>query len=55
MDGRDQFFEPLKSSLPKYLLTLTAGLQWNKTHPLRFLGEWLSAPLWAIRRALSGH
>ncbi len=50
LDGRDQFFEPLRPSLWGYLLSLPAGLRWNKAHPLRFLGEWLSAPLGAVRR-----
>jgi glycosyltransferase involved in cell wall biosynthesis len=49
LDGRDQFFEPLRPSLLKYLLTLPAGLRWNKTHPLRFLLEWLCAPLSLVR------
>jgi len=49
MDGRDQFFEPLRPSFLKYLLSLPAGLQLNQAHPLRFLGEWLAAPLRAIR------
>ena len=50
MDGRDQFFQPLRPSLLKYLLTLPAGLRLNKTHPLRFFGEWLSAPFTVVRR-----
>ena len=50
MDGRDQFFQPLRPSLLKYLLTLPAGLRLNKSHPLRFFGEWLSIPFRAVRR-----
>jgi glycosyltransferase involved in cell wall biosynthesis len=50
LDGRDQFFEPLTPSLRKYVLSLPAGLRLNKGHPLRFLGEWLTAPLGAVRR-----
>lgn len=50
MDGRDQFFQPLRPSLLKYLLTLPTGLRLNKSHPLRFFGEWLSMPFRAVRR-----
>ena len=44
MDRRDQFFQPLRPSLLKYLASLPMGLQWNPAHPFRFLGEWLCAP-----------
>jgi glycosyltransferase involved in cell wall biosynthesis len=50
MDGRDQFFEPLKPSLWKYLASLPAGLRINRRKPFRFLAEWLKAPLQAVMR-----
>jgi hypothetical protein len=53
-DGRDQFFQPLRPSLSKYLASLPAGLRLNKTHPLRFFGEWLSAPLNLVFRRGDG-
>jgi hypothetical protein len=42
-DKRDQFFEPLRHSIPIYLLALPTGLRYNYAHPLRYLGEWISA------------
>jgi glycosyltransferase involved in cell wall biosynthesis len=50
MDGRDQFFEPLRPSLPKYVASLPMGLRLNPTRPFRFLGEWCGAPFGSIRR-----
>lgn len=44
-DGRDQFFEPVHYSLRNYLASLPEGLRLNPTRRLRFLGDWLSAPL----------
>ena len=44
-DGRDQFFEPLRSTVGNYLASLPLGLRINSAHPARFLGEWLAAPL----------
>ena len=52
MDGRDQFFEPLQPSLTKYFASLALGLWYNRRKPLRYLGEWLRAPLQAIRSRL---
>jgi glycosyltransferase involved in cell wall biosynthesis len=52
MDGRDQFFEPLQPSLPKYVASLPMGLRLNPTKPFRYLGEWFTAPIGAIRRRL---
>jgi glycosyltransferase involved in cell wall biosynthesis len=52
MDGRDQFFNPLQPSLPKYVASLPMGLRLNPTKPFRFLGEWFTAPLGALRRRL---
>ena len=49
-DGRDQFFQPLKPSVRKYLASLPMGLRLNPTRRLRFLAEWLAAPLAAVKR-----
>lgn len=54
VDGRDQFFEPLRPSLWKYLLSLPLGLWYNPAKPFRFLLEWVSAPWKARRRHLHG-
>jgi glycosyltransferase involved in cell wall biosynthesis len=50
IDGRDQFFEPLRPSLRKYFASLPLGLRLNKSQPLKFLGEWVTAPLRYLRR-----
>jgi glycosyltransferase involved in cell wall biosynthesis len=50
IDGRDQFFEPLRPSLWKYLLSLPLGLWYNPAKPFRFLLEWVSAP-WKARKS----
>ena len=50
MDGRDQFFEPLRPSLPKYMASLPMGLRWNPSCPFRFFGEWFTAPFAGMRR-----
>jgi hypothetical protein len=50
VDGRDQFFEPLRPSMGKYLLSLPLGLRFNRSRPLRFLREWISAPWKAVKR-----
>ena len=49
MDGRDQFFQPLEPTLRKYLASLPMGLQMNPTLRLKFLGEWLAAPLGKLK------
>ena len=49
LDGRDQFFQPLKPSVWKYLLSLPLGLWYNPSRPFRFLQEWIQAP-WRARR-----
>jgi len=51
-DGRDQFFEPVRYSLRNYLASLPAGLRLNPTHRVRFIGDWLSAPLREVSRRL---
>ena len=50
LDGRDQFFEPLRPSIGKYLLSLPLGLWLNRSRPLRFLGEWGAGPWKAVLR-----
>jgi glycosyltransferase involved in cell wall biosynthesis len=40
LDRRDQFFEPLRYSVWKYLASLPVGLWLNRGKPLRFFGEW---------------
>ena len=42
IDGRDQFFEPLRPTFSKYVLSLFVGTLYNPFHPLRFWREWLS-------------
>jgi glycosyltransferase involved in cell wall biosynthesis len=43
LDRRDQFFSPLRPTVWKYLACLPVGVWYNRTRPLRFLGEWVSA------------
>jgi glycosyltransferase involved in cell wall biosynthesis len=50
IDGRDQFFQPLRPSVWKYLASLPVGLWTNRRKPLRFLGEWIAAPFHAWQR-----
>jgi glycosyltransferase involved in cell wall biosynthesis len=40
LDGRDQFFQPLRPSFTKYLLAGLYGIGVNWRRPLRFLREW---------------
>jgi glycosyltransferase involved in cell wall biosynthesis len=40
IDGRDQFFEPLRPSFTKYVLSLFVGTLYNVRHPLRYWREW---------------
>jgi glycosyltransferase involved in cell wall biosynthesis len=40
LDGRDQFFEPLRPSILKYALSLLVGLRYNPGQPFRFTHEW---------------
>lgn len=42
IDGRDQFYEPLRCSILKYCLSLPVGFWYNWTHPVRYWGEWAS-------------
>lgn len=45
VDGRDQFFEPLRPTIGKYLLSFPLGLRYNRSRPVRYLKEWISVPL----------
>ena len=40
VDQRDQFFEPLRPSIFKYVLSLLVGLRYNANRPFRFTREW---------------
>jgi len=40
VDGRDQFFEPLRPSLFKYVLSCPVGLLYNIRRPFRYFREW---------------
>jgi glycosyltransferase involved in cell wall biosynthesis len=40
LDGRDQFFEPLRPSILKYAVSLLIGLRYNPGRPFRFMREW---------------
>ena len=40
VDRRDQFFEPLRPSILKYVLSLMVGLRYNAGRPFRFAREW---------------
>lgn len=44
IDGRDQFFEPIRLSPWKYLASLPVGLWHNRRAPFRFALEWVSKP-----------
>jgi glycosyltransferase involved in cell wall biosynthesis len=52
LDRRDQFFEPLLPSFPKYLVSLAMGLWVNWRHPVRFAREWcgVMSPAAFVRR-----
>jgi glycosyltransferase involved in cell wall biosynthesis len=52
MDGRDQFFEPLQPSAVKYLVSLPLGVWYNRSHPFRYLREWVAAPWKGMSRRL---
>jgi glycosyltransferase involved in cell wall biosynthesis len=42
LDGRDQFYDPIRPSVSKYCLSLPVGLWYNRNHPLRYWREWAS-------------
>lgn len=53
-DARDQFFEPLKPSVARYLQSLPAGLRLNAGAIGRYLGEWASVMSWGgLRRRVA--
>jgi hypothetical protein len=53
-DARDQFFEPFRPSIPRYLQSLPVGLWTNPSAMPRYFAEWSSALTWsAARRRLS--
>jgi glycosyltransferase involved in cell wall biosynthesis len=52
LDQRDQFFQPLRPSLGKYLASLPMGFRLNPTHRFRFLCEWLAAPWVGFKRRI---
>ena len=53
IDGRDQFFQPMKPSPRKYFASLPLGFKLNPERRGRFFAEWLTAPFRGIRRRLS--
>jgi glycosyltransferase involved in cell wall biosynthesis len=52
-DARDQFFEPLRPSILRYLESLPVGL-WTNPHSMsRYLAEWAGIMTWdAVRRRI---
>ncbi len=54
MDGRDQFFEPFRPSIWKYLASFPVGLRYNRRNPLRFVWEWVTLPMRKGLRMISG-
>lgn len=53
-DGQDQFSQPFRPSLTKYLMSLPLGWRFNWRHPLRYTHEWASAiSFGAVLRRLS--
>jgi glycosyltransferase involved in cell wall biosynthesis len=54
-DGRDQFFEPLQPSLPRYAKSLPRGLALNRGAMGRYLAEWFGVMTWkGLQRRLGG-
>ncbi|MGA3190128.1 MAG: glycosyltransferase family 2 protein [Bryobacteraceae bacterium] len=53
-DRRDQFFQPFRPSILRYLESLPVGLWTNSGEMARYLAEWVSVMSWdAMRRRLS--
>jgi glycosyltransferase involved in cell wall biosynthesis len=53
-DNRDQFFEPFRPSIPRYLESLPVGLWTNPGAMGRYVADWASAMSWGgLRRRLS--
>jgi glycosyltransferase involved in cell wall biosynthesis len=49
-DARDQFFEPFRPSIPRYLESLPVGLWTNPGAMVRYIAEWASVMTWAAAR-----
>ncbi len=49
-DARDQFFEPLRPSVLRYLESLPVGLWKNPGAMMRYIAEWAGVMVGAIRR-----
>jgi glycosyltransferase involved in cell wall biosynthesis len=45
-DGRDQFFEPIRPSLPRYAQSLPRGLVLNRGAMGRYFSEWFGVMTW---------
>jgi glycosyltransferase involved in cell wall biosynthesis len=53
VDGRDQFYQPLDPTLPKYLLSLLLGSWYNRRKMPHFIREWASVmTMGALKRQL---
>jgi glycosyltransferase involved in cell wall biosynthesis len=53
-DARDQFFEPFRPSIPRYLESLPVGLWMNRREMARYIAEWASEMSWdGMRRRLT--
>ena len=46
-DGRDQFFEPFRPSVFRYLESLPAGLFLNRSAMFRYIAEWFGVMSWS--------
>jgi glycosyltransferase involved in cell wall biosynthesis len=46
-DGRDQFFDPLRPSMYRYLESLPVGLFLNRSALIRYFREWFGIMSWA--------
>jgi hypothetical protein len=54
LDGRAQFFEPLRRSGTAFLVSLPAGLWHNRRAPVRFLVEWIQEAGRGLARIVTG-
>jgi glycosyltransferase involved in cell wall biosynthesis len=52
IDGRDQFFHPMRPTFWKYLASLPVGLWYNRRTPFRFLNEWMVKPFGIAKRRM---
>ena len=53
-DGRDQFFEPLRPSVLRYLQSLPTGLLRNRSAMVRYFAEWFEVMNLAVSRRRGG-